>query len=159
MLISFANVDAFEFEINNELNILESNSLSPDLVKNFNDSKLIKDRDILIETEKTKLENITEKQNFSTGEINKAIFNIKNGSKIKKLLIGNNLKVLNFQLVQIKNLNYSLGIIKMEAKDEISKNQIDTQINFLNDEQSKVEKFILEQKEQFSLFGWFVSSL
>lgn len=105
------------------------------------------------------LQNITEKQNFSINKTENAINTIQNRNKLKTFLIGNNLGILRFQLVQIKDQTYLLGILTLETENNMNKIQIDNHIKLLKEEQIKVEEFILEQENKFSLFGWFVTIL
>lgn len=106
-----------------------------------------------------KLQDIAEKQNFSTEQIDNAISVLKDENGFKTFLVGNNLGVLKFQLVQIKSNASELNALVLINKDSANKMQIDTQIKSLKEEQAKVENLILEQENKFSLFGWFVNIL
>jgi hypothetical protein len=106
-----------------------------------------------------KLQDITKKQNFSTIKMNDAIKIIENRSMMTAFLIGNSIGVLKFQLVQIKDLITELNALTTKTEDSVIKNKIDSQIKFLNEEQRKVENYILKQKNSFSVFGWFVTIL
>lgn len=106
-----------------------------------------------------KLQDITLKQNFSTIQINNAIDAIKNRSGLKTFLIGNSLGILRFQSVQIKDQVSLLKNLILETEDKTIQLQIENQIKSSEQEQKKVENFILEQENKFSLFGWFVASL
>jgi hypothetical protein len=105
-----------------------------------------------------KLQNASEKQDFSTIQINNAINVLENRSGLATFLVGNNLGVLKFQLVQVKDQIYVLNALSQMAQNNTDKIQIDNQIKFLQEEQKKVEN-VLEQKNQFSLFGWFTYAL
>lgn len=104
-------------------------------------------------------QSIIEKQNFSVGEIAKAVSALRDRNGMKTFLAGNNLSVLRFQLVQIKEIATLLNTLAKKTEDESTKIQIDNQIKFLRQEQKKVESFIFEQKNELSLFGWFVNML
>ena len=104
-----------------------------------------------------KLENITERQNFSIEQINNAMNVLTNRDKVTTFFIGNNLGILKFQLVQIKDMIYSLEDLSL--KSSTNKIEIDNQVNLLKEEEKKVEDFLLEQENKFSLFGWFVNIL
>lgn len=106
----------------------------------------------------TKLQNINEKQDFSIIQINNAIDTLKNRSGVKTFLVGNSLGILKFQLVQIKDLISTLNALNKKTEDITIKVKINNQTELLKEEQAKVENFILEQKDRFSLLGWLVTS-
>lgn len=141
---------------------VELNGTFPDLMNTVtNDKKdtLPLKSNELVDSPFVKLQNITEEQNYSIEKIDNAMNKIQNGSRLKTFVIGNSLGVLQFQLVQIRNQIYSLNTLRAEASDEIIKTKIDSQVNYLKEKKVRVEDIILEQKNKFSLFGWFVSSL
>lgn len=102
----------------------------------------------------TKLQDVTKKQNFSTEQIQNTISSINSRGGLKAFILGNNLGILKFQLVQINDQIYTLNALFLEAQDGSIKIQIDSQIKFLKEEKTMVEDFILKQKSRFSLFGW-----
>ncbi len=106
----------------------------------------------------TQLQNIIEKQNFSIIQINNAIDTLKNRNGLKTFLVGNNLGILKFQLVQIKDLISTFNTLNQNTEDNTIKVKINNQIKLLQEEQTKVENFIIEQKDKFSLLGWLVTS-
>ena len=106
-----------------------------------------------------KLQDITEKQNYSIEKIENALNALENRNQVKTFLIGKNLGILRFQLVQIKDQAYLLDALIPQTKDSTINFQINNQIKVLKEEQIKVENFILEQENKFSLFGWFVKML
>jgi len=105
------------------------------------------------------LKAITKKQNFSIAEIAKAISALEDRNEVKTFLIGNNLAVLRFQLVQIREQMVLLEKLSTKTDVTLTKIQIYDQIDSLKEEQKKVEEFISDQKNEFSVFGWFVNLL
>ncbi len=99
---------------------------------------------------------LARKAEFSVEQIENAIGN-RNG--VRTLILGPDLAVLKFQLVQVKEEVILLRALADKTEDGTIKSQINNQIAFLKKEQKKVENFILKQKNEFSLFGWFVSVL
>ena len=106
-----------------------------------------------------KLQDITEKQNYSMEKIENALNALENRNKVKTFLIGKNLGILRFQLVQIKDQAYLLDALLSKTEDNTVKLQINNQMGVLKEQQKRIENFILEQGNKFSLFGWFVKML
>ncbi len=103
------------------------------------------------------LADIIEEQNSSIEKINDAMDVFKDRSGVKTFLVGSSVGVLKFQMVQIKDLLYRLNtLLETDGADRI---QIDNQIAFMKEEQIRVEDFILEKENKFSLFGWFVNTI
>lgn len=119
--------------------------------------KLPEKNTILDNTEK--LKDITEKQSISIEKSNNAIYAIENRGKLGTFILGNKLGTLKYQMVQMKDLSHVLYALLEEAEDSATENQINDQVDILASQQIKVENFILKQKDVFSLFGWFLSSL
>ena len=165
-LLFFSNTNAAEignFPDNNiyKYNALENNLSFFDLTSNANnltENKLPGSQELLAELVKN-LQDVTAKQNLSTLQANEAIDTLKNKNGVITFLVGNNLGVLKFQLVQIKDQIYQLNALTPGLEDNIIKIQIDSQVKSLKEEQMKVENFLLEQNKKFSLFGWFVTIL
>ncbi len=105
------------------------------------------------------LEDIDQKHNFSIKEINKSISSLKKSSKVKTFIIGNNLKILKFQIVQIREQVILLHSLLSKGSDSATKIQIENKIDLLEREQEKVENFISEQEKKFSLLGWLADIL
>ena len=105
------------------------------------------------------LQDVTEKQNSSIEKSENAINAIENRNGFKAFLMGNNLGILKFQMVQMRDQASLLEALSLKSQDNINKIQIDKQIKSLKEEQIKVENFILEKDNKFSLFGWLVASL
>jgi len=121
--------------------------------------KQFTDEEVLIDDSIEKLEDLIKRHNFSTKRINESINSINEKSKLKTFVIGNNLGILKFQLVQINyNIN-SFNDLYLKTEDYENKIKIEQELNLLKEENLKVEKFILNQDNKFSLLGWFVVML
>lgn len=140
---------------------IQTNGAFPELKSKEIDNKevAISGQNIILDDSNVELDNILDRSNYSIKEIDVAIHKINDESKLRKFFVGNKLGTLSFQLVQIKNQTYVLNSLGERNEDESIKIQIDNQMKYLEKEQKVVEEFIFEQKDKFSLFGWFVSSL
>jgi len=141
---------------NNNAN--SSDSLNGDSLANEESSVLInqKSKEELVEEEvKEEFQNLTEKINYSMGRIETAVKALENKNRLGTFLIGNNLGILKFQLVQIKDQVYLLETLNKKTENDDLKIKIDKQVKLLQEEQERVVNFILERESKFSLFGWF----
>ena len=102
------------------------------------------------------LQAITEKQNFSLEQLDKAMNVLKDRNEFKTFLMGSDLGIFRFQLIQIKNQTSLLYAFAIKDQEGINKIQIDDQIKLSKEEQMKVESLIREEEDKFSLFGWCV---
>ena len=135
---------------------------SSDSLVNEESSVLInqKSKEELVEEEvKEEFQNLTEKINYSMGRIETAVKALENKNRLGTFLIGNNLGILKFQLVQIKDQAYLLETLNKKTEDGDLKIKIDKQVKLLQEEQERVVNFILERESKFSLFGWFRTML
>jgi len=135
---------------------------SSDSLVNEESSVLInqKSKEELAEEEvKKEFQNLTEKINYSMGRIETAVKALENKNRLGTFLIGNNLGILKFQLVQIKDQAYLLETLNKKTEDGDLKIKIDKQVKLLQEEQERVVNFILERESKFSLFGWFRTML
>lgn len=105
------------------------------------------------------LKDITEKQNSSIEKTENIIDTLENRSGLKTFMIGNSLGTLRFQLVQIKEHATLLEALALRSQYSSYMLQINNQFKIVKEEQLKVEDLILEHKDKFSLFGWFVKML
>ncbi len=105
------------------------------------------------------LEDMKLKTKTSLSHTKNAMNTIKNSNELKKFLIGDNLGILKFELVQIEGQIAMLAALRINTKDPSLQIQIDSQIDTLRQEQKKVEGFVLGQDKKFSLFGWLVATL
>jgi len=102
---------------------------------------------------------IAMQQNQSEATTTEAIDEIENRSKIITFLIGSdykNLGALRSEMVQTRNRIGQLTNLMGKAKNASSTEEIQTQIQTLQQEQTKIENFIKAQEGKFSLFGWLV---
>ena len=102
---------------------------------------------------------IIEKQNYSTEKAGGLMDKIEGGSGLGKFLFGTNLGMLRFQLVQIKDLIYHLEQLSNAIPDAEGQVQIMEKIEASKEKQTKIENFISEQEQKFSLLGWFTKVL
>lgn len=151
-----------EVDVNGSMykyNVIETNSINPDLMAVYADTLPAKENLNLSVDIETKLRDISDKQKLGTDEINKIINEINNSSQVKVFIIGNNLGLLKFQLVQINNYIFQLIDLIQMPKDGPNLAQlveINNQMKILKDVQIKAENFVLKQEHKFSLFGWFI---
>ncbi len=103
-----------------------------------------------------KLQNLTERQADSVEKTGKAIQAITSSNKIKSFLIGNNLGVLKFQMVQMEDEAHMLAKLAADTEDTSINIAASNQIAILDKEQKKVEDLLQEQDRKFSLLGWLV---
>ena len=99
---------------------------------------------------------IAQQQNDSEATTTKAIEKINSRNKIKTFLIGSdykNLGALRSEIVQTRNRIDQLNRVIQNATDTA---EIQTQIQTLEQEQTKIDNFIKAQEGKFSLFGWLV---
>ncbi len=103
---------------------------------------------------------ILERQDFSFMQIDNAIKNIlENENNLKTFFVGNDLGVLKFQLVQIKDYLTEFNGLSSLHTDTESTLTIDNHVTLLKEKQVEVENFIHERENKFSLFGWLVEIL
>ena len=78
---------------------------------------------------------------------------------MQTFFLGNDLGVLKFQLVQMKDQGRTLNALMLKTNDNSMITQINSQIDALEQQRAKVNNFILERDDDFSVFGWLISSL
>ncbi len=98
----------------------------------------------------------TLRQNFSMEQVSSAIKNLEDSSKIKSFIMSNDLGVLKFQLVQIKDATSQFTSLGKDFPTSENLIAVAKQIKISEGEQKKVEDLILGEEDKFSLFGWFV---
>lgn len=97
---------------------------------------------------------IAREQNEASTTTEEALKKIQTRSKIKTFLIGSdykNLGTLRSFMVQTRNRLDQLNRVMGKAT---TTPEIQTQIQALEQEQTKIESFIKTQESKFSLFGW-----
>jgi hypothetical protein len=99
---------------------------------------------------------IAQQQNDSDATTTEAIEKIQSRNKIQTFLFGSdykNLGALRSEIVQTRNRINQLNRVIQNATETTV---IQTQIQALEQEQTKIENFITAQESRFSLFGWLV---
>lgn len=102
---------------------------------------------------------VAQQQNQAEATTTEAITKIQNRSKIKIFLIGSdykNLGALRSETVQTRNRIKQLTNLLDKVKNASSTAEITSQIQTLEQEQTKIDNFIKAQEGKFSLFGWLV---
>lgn len=102
---------------------------------------------------------IAQQQNETKERASDLINAVENRSKIKTFFIGTsykNLGELRSQMVQTRNQIEQLKRLAEKAENEGDKAELQTQIQTLEAEQTKINDFITQNENQFSLFGWAV---
>lgn len=105
------------------------------------------------------LSELTEKQKSAIEQAESALKKVSRKNEFSAVILGNNLGKLEYQLVQIKGLQALLNSMIPKTVDVTTKMQIRDQIETLKDEQKKIEAFINEKADRFSLFGWLVAAI
>jgi hypothetical protein len=156
-----ANYDSlYEYNSIYKYNALENKTYFPTTINNTETiEEKLPEINPVIENNIEKLKNITNKQIDSIEKSDKAISRIENRSDLRTFILGNKLGILKYQMVQMQDQSYVLNALALDTKDTEKENQINNQVNILELQQTKVENFILEQENEFSLLGWFVGSL
>lgn len=106
-----------------------------------------------------KVREIARQQEGDEATTTDAIKKVANRSKIKTFLIGSdykNLGALRSEIVKTRNRIKQLESVLGKAKNIANAEEIKSQIETLNQEQTKIEAFIKTQEGKFSLFGWLV---
>ncbi len=106
-----------------------------------------------------KFEDIIRRQNISIQKSDEAMSDIEDRNGVRTFIVGNRLGVLKFQMVQMEAQSRDLEFIAQETEDNKVKTEIVTHLDISEKQQRKVEDFITRQESEFSLLGWFVSSL
>ena len=106
-----------------------------------------------------KLEDITTKQKDSIEKSENAMQAVENRFGLTTFLIGSNLGILKFQVVQMEDENSALEALYTTDQAGIDKTEVSKDMTLLSKEIKKVNEFILEHSNKFSLFGWFVTLL
>ncbi len=97
---------------------------------------------------------VTERQNFSREQVSGAIKDIEESSGFRSFIVRNDLGVLKFQLVQIKDTTFQYASLGKNFPTSANLITIAKQIQISEGEQKTVEDLILREESKFSLFGW-----
>jgi cell division protein FtsB len=101
---------------------------------------------------------IAKTQNESASTTAKAVTEVENRGKVQTFFFGSdykNLGQLRSEIVTTKNNIDQLKKIQAKAKLESDKTELEAQIKTLEDSQTKVDNFVKDHENTFSLFGWF----
>jgi len=100
---------------------------------------------------------IAQQQNDSEATTSQAMDKVQTRNKIKTFLIGSdykNLGKLRSETVQTRNRIEQLNRLMENTQNATDTAEIQSQIQTLEQEQTKIENFIKAQEGKFSLFGW-----
>lgn len=100
---------------------------------------------------------IAEQQNNTKDRSADLIYAVENRNKVKTFFIGTsykNLGELRSQMVQARNQIEQLKRLAEKAENEGDKTELQTQIQTLEQEQTRLNDFITQNENKFSLFGW-----
>lgn len=150
-----------EYDSIHRYNALENKISFVDITGNADINLLekIPENNIVEDNNAKKLKDTTKQQINSMEKSENAITSIENRGKLKTFLVGNRLGVLKYEMVQMKDQNYVLNTLALDAEDGMIKNQINNLVNVSELQQEKITKLILKQEDKFSLFGWLIASL
>jgi hypothetical protein len=102
---------------------------------------------------------IAQQQNDTKDRSADIIYAVENRNKIKTFFIGTsykNLGELRSQMVQARNQIEQLKRLMEEATNEQDKTELQNQIQTMEQEQARINDFITQNENKFSLLGWFV---
>lgn len=102
---------------------------------------------------------IAQQQNQSEVTTTAAMERIQTRSKVKAFFIGTDYKntgQLRSEMVQTRNRIEQLTRLTEQAKSAEDKATLQTQIQTLEQEQTKLDNFLKANESKFSLFGWLV---
>jgi len=105
---------------------------------------------------------IAQQQNDMKGRTSDLINAVENRNKIKTFFIGTsykNLGELRIQMVNSRNQIEQLNRLADKAENDQDKTELKSQIQVLEQEQTKINDFITQNESKFSLFGWAVKLL
>ncbi|MDD5356346.1 MAG: hypothetical protein PHY56_07420, partial [Candidatus Omnitrophica bacterium] len=102
---------------------------------------------------------IAKQQNQSASTTIQAMEKVQTRSKVKTFFFGSdykNLGALRSETVQTRNRIEQLNKLMENVQNEGDKTELQSQIQTLEQEQTRIENFIKDQEGKFSLFGWLV---
>lgn len=102
---------------------------------------------------------VAQAQNETKDKVADTIDKIQNRNKVKTFLIGTDYKSigqLRSEMVKTRNQIDWLKRLLDKTTSEESKTALQGQIQALEQEQQKIEDFLMANESKFSLFGWFV---
>lgn len=98
-----------------------------------------------------------QQQNDSKEKVAESIDKVEKRSKFKTFLIGTDYKntgALRSEMVKTRNQIEQLKRLAVRAENEGSKDELQSQIQNLEQEQANIESFISQNENKFSLLGW-----
>lgn len=101
--------------------------------------------------------NIAQQQNQSASTTLQAMEQVQTRNRIRTFLFGTdykNLGVLRSEVVQTRNRLENLNKLMENIHNQAEQTGLQDQIQVLEQEQEKIENFIKDQEDKFSLFGW-----
>ena len=102
---------------------------------------------------------IAQQQNQSASTTIQAMEKVQTRNKVQTFLFGSdykNLGTLRSETVQTRNRLEQLNRLMENVQNEGDKTELQSQVQTLEQEQTKIESFIKAQEGKFSLFGWLV---
>jgi hypothetical protein len=102
---------------------------------------------------------IAQQQNDTKDRAADLIYAVENRNKVKTFFLGTsykNLGELRSQMVQTRNQIEQLKRLAEQAENEVDKAELQSQIQTLEQEQVRINDFIIQNESKFSLFGWAV---
>jgi hypothetical protein len=102
---------------------------------------------------------MAQQQNHSASTTIQAMERVQTRSQVQTFLFGSdykNLGMIRSEMVQTRNRLEQLNKLMLNVQNEEDKIKLQSQVQSLEQEQTRIEDFIEEQEEQFSLFGWLV---
>ena len=102
---------------------------------------------------------IAQQQNDMKDRAADLIYAVENRNKVKTFFIGTsyrNVGELRSQMVQTRNQVEQLKRLMEKASEEQDKTELQNQIQTMEQEQAKINDFITQNENKFSLFGWAV---
>ncbi len=102
---------------------------------------------------------IAQQQNQSADTTVQAMEKVQIRSKVKTFFFGSdykNLGTLRSEMVQTRNRLEKLNKLMENIQNEEDKTELQSQIQILKQEQTRIESFMKADESKFSLFGWFI---
>jgi len=101
--------------------------------------------------------NIAQQQNQSASTTLQVMEQVQTRNRVRTFLFGTdykNLGVLRSEVVQTRNRLENLNKLMENIHNQAEQTGLQDQIQVLEQEQEKIENFIKDQEDKFSLFGW-----
>lgn len=100
---------------------------------------------------------VAREQNAATEDTVQSMVKVQNRSRVRTFFFGpdyKNLGQLRSEMVQVRNRIAQLNRLVEKAEGEDSKLALQEQIQQMEEEQTRINNFIQENEDKFSLFGW-----